>query len=143
MAVSYWLYSQYQSRKPTKKEKTAAWVIRKWYDFDYRFLKPIFTKKGADLRENVPTCCLPLAVCLTVQDDNPSINDDSDDDFILVDDINPSMPDTNGASSGPADDQGPRTLDDEGVLDGDLGLGDHQLRSRGIIGSNDPAPTSV
>nr|XP_054771253.1 sodium/hydrogen exchanger 9-like isoform X1 [Lytechinus pictus] len=139
-SMAYSQISEQESR--LKRRKQQAWVVRKWYDFDYRYLKPIFTKKGADLRENVPSCCLPLAECLTVQDDNPSINEESDDDFILDDDVN-IMPDTNGASNGPGDDQDPRTLDDEGVLEGDLGLGDHQLRTRGIIGSNDPAPTRV
>ncbi|XP_071482063.1 sodium/hydrogen exchanger 9-like isoform X1 [Diadema antillarum] len=137
-------YSQISDQESRlKRRKQQAWVVRKWYDFDYRFLKPIFTKKGADLRENVPTCCLPLAECLTVQDDNPSVTEDSDDDFILDDDINPTQVDANSPNNGSATPPGPRPPEEDATLEGDLGLGDHQLHTAGILSTGGPAPTRV
>ena len=84
-----------------------------------------------------------MMVVIRIQDDSPSINEDSDDDFILDDDTI-TTPEVNGASSMQVDAQPkPRTPEEDAVLEGDLGLGDHQMRSRGILSSTDPAPTRV
>ncbi|PIK54789.1 putative sodium/hydrogen exchanger 6-like [Apostichopus japonicus] len=44
-------------------------------------MKPILTRKGADLREIWPGWCLPITEYLTVEDDQ--LEEDSDTDFIL------------------------------------------------------------
>ncbi|XP_022657787.1 sodium/hydrogen exchanger 7-like isoform X4 [Varroa jacobsoni] len=42
-----------------------AWLVRKWYNFDVRFMKPFLTHSRPTLIETLPSCCLPVAHLLT------------------------------------------------------------------------------
>uniref|UniRef100_A0A8C2WWQ7 Sodium/hydrogen exchanger n=1 Tax=Cyclopterus lumpus TaxID=8103 RepID=A0A8C2WWQ7_CYCLU len=50
-------------RRNTKHE--SAWPFRIWYNFDHNYLKPLLTHSGPPLTATMPTCCGPLARCLT------------------------------------------------------------------------------
>lgn len=41
-----------------------AWLVRKWYNFDSNFMKPLLTHSKPSLMETMP-CCLPVARFLT------------------------------------------------------------------------------
>lgn len=41
-----------------------AWLVRKWYDFDVNFMKPLLTHSRPSLMETMP-CCLPISRFLT------------------------------------------------------------------------------
>lgn len=67
-----------------------AWLVRKWYNFDVRFMKPLLTHSRPTLIETLPSCCMPIAHLLTsteqlTQDDNcrRPRDDDSDTDLCL------------------------------------------------------------
>ncbi|XP_022098662.1 sodium/hydrogen exchanger 9-like [Acanthaster planci] len=106
-----------------RKRYEQAWIVRQWYDVDYKFFKPIFTRKGADLKETLPTCCYPIARCLTVRDEH--IDEDSDSDLILED--NSSSAEQHSTSQTDPNQTANHTEDDTG-LDGDLGLGNIQIK---------------
>lgn len=42
-----------------------AWLVRKWYNFDTNFMKPLLTHARPSLMETMPRCCLPVARLLT------------------------------------------------------------------------------
>lgn len=42
-----------------------AWLVRKWYNFDSNFMKPLLTHARPSLMETMPDCCLPVARLLT------------------------------------------------------------------------------
>ncbi len=50
---------------PTRSAYEKAWLVRKWYNFDVRFMKPLLTHSKPSLMETLPDCCLPLARILT------------------------------------------------------------------------------
>ncbi|KAG8448293.1 hypothetical protein GDO86_015404 [Hymenochirus boettgeri] len=50
-------------RRSTKTE--SAWLFRLWYNFDHNYLKPLLTHSGPPLTATLPSCCGPLARCLT------------------------------------------------------------------------------
>ncbi|KAJ8015716.1 hypothetical protein DPEC_G00029030 [Dallia pectoralis] len=100
-------------RRNTKQE--SAWLFRIWYNFDHNYLKPILTHSGPPLTVTMPSCCGPLARCLTSQQayENECQLKDDDSDLILAEgDISLSYGDITvstdpsgvHSSSGPADD---------------------------------------
>uniref|UniRef100_A0A3Q3A7E1 Sodium/hydrogen exchanger n=1 Tax=Kryptolebias marmoratus TaxID=37003 RepID=A0A3Q3A7E1_KRYMA len=76
---------QENSRRSTKQE--SAWPFRIWYNFDHNYLKPLLTHSGPPLTATLPTCCGPLARCLTSPQayENEGQLQDDDTDFILND----------------------------------------------------------
>nr|CAB3266349.1 sodium/hydrogen exchanger 6 [Phallusia mammillata] len=73
---------------PVRKYADSAWMFKFWYKFDQYYLKPILTHSGPPLTNTMPRCCLPLAKCLTSpQAYAENLDDDSDADFILNDDV--------------------------------------------------------
>ncbi|XP_074657555.1 sodium/hydrogen exchanger 9-like isoform X2 [Tubulanus polymorphus] len=65
-----------------------AWLVKYWYAFDHKFLKPLLTHSRPLLEESLPRCCHPLARLLTTeqqlsQDDK--VREDSDTDLIIDD----------------------------------------------------------
>uniref|UniRef100_A0A3P8ZGJ3 Sodium/hydrogen exchanger n=1 Tax=Esox lucius TaxID=8010 RepID=A0A3P8ZGJ3_ESOLU len=71
-------------RRSTKQE--SAWLFRIWYNFDHNYLKPILTHSGPPLTVTMPTCCGPLARCLTSPQayENECQLKDDDSDLILA-----------------------------------------------------------
>ncbi|XP_053187418.1 sodium/hydrogen exchanger 6-like [Scomber japonicus] len=72
-------------RRNTKHE--SAWPFKIWYNFDHNYLKPLLTHSGPPLTATMPSCCGPLARCLTspqaYENEGPLHDDESD--FILND----------------------------------------------------------
>ncbi|XP_033637609.1 sodium/hydrogen exchanger 7-like [Asterias rubens] len=110
-----------------RKRYDQAWLVRQWYDLDHKFFKPIFTRKGADLKETLPLCCYPVARCLTVMDEH--VNEDSDSDLIL-DENSSSADQLSGVNLEIA--QPTNHTEDDIVLDADLGLGSNQITTPGL-----------
>nr|XP_046911145.1 sodium/hydrogen exchanger 9-like isoform X2 [Dermatophagoides farinae] len=42
-----------------------AWLVRKWYNFDVNFMKPLLTHSRPSLMETMPQFCLPISRLLT------------------------------------------------------------------------------
>ncbi|XP_026874937.2 sodium/hydrogen exchanger 6a [Electrophorus electricus] len=124
-------------RRSTKQE--SAWLFRVWYNFDHNYLKPILTHSGPPLTATLPSCCGPLAQCLTspqARENEVQLRDD-DSDLILNDgdisltygDITVSTDVAGVHSSGaPASGMG---VSSEEALDRELGISDHELVIRG------------
>ncbi|KAK1804059.1 hypothetical protein P4O66_020101, partial [Electrophorus voltai] len=120
-------------RRSTKQE--SAWLFRVWYNFDHNYLKPILTHSGPPLTATLPSCCGPLAQCLTspqARENEVQLRDD-DSDLILNDgdisltygDITVSTDVAGVHSSGaPASGIG---VSSEEALDRELGISDHEL----------------
>ncbi|XP_078613186.1 sodium/hydrogen exchanger 6-like isoform X3 [Branchiostoma floridae x Branchiostoma japonicum] len=122
----------------------SAWLFRVWYNFDHNYLKPTLTHAGPPLTETLPACCLPLARCLTstqAYENQHNIQEDSDTDLIL---------DGSELSYGRANSGNdltatvvttptnatptlPKAPAEEDGAEGDLGLGDHELRTRARV----------
>ncbi|XP_072301821.1 sodium/hydrogen exchanger 6-like [Eucyclogobius newberryi] len=71
-------------RRNTKHE--SAWPFRMWYNFDRNYLKPLLTHSGPPLTATLPSCCGPIARCLTspqAYENEGQLHDE--DDFILND----------------------------------------------------------
>uniref|UniRef100_A0AAY4CLD3 Sodium/hydrogen exchanger n=1 Tax=Denticeps clupeoides TaxID=299321 RepID=A0AAY4CLD3_9TELE len=123
-------------RRNTKQE--SAWLFRIWYNFDHNYLKPILTHSGPPLTATLPTCCAPIARCLTSPQayENEGQLKDDDSDLILNDcdisltygDITVST-DASGARMGSQPAANTATSSDE--LDRELTVGDHELVIRG------------
>nr|XP_043898547.1 sodium/hydrogen exchanger 6-like isoform X2 [Solea senegalensis] len=145
-------------RRNTKHE--SAWPFRIWYTFDHNYLKPLLTHSGPPLTATLPSCCGPLARCLTSPQayENEGRLHDDDSDFVLNDanvscmyaDVTVST-DASGShtinrkrSSTASTGCGPT---DEG-LDQDLALAEHEVAIRGtrlVLPMDDPVelPTTV
>uniref|UniRef100_A0A8C5BZG8 Sodium/hydrogen exchanger n=1 Tax=Gadus morhua TaxID=8049 RepID=A0A8C5BZG8_GADMO len=129
-------------RRSTKQE--SAWLFRIWYTFDHNYLKPILTHSGPPLTAVMPTCCAPLARCLTSPQayENECQLQDDDSDLILTDgdisltygDVTIST-DATGAyttSGGPAGlPSGTANASFSEELDRELTCGDQELVMRG------------
>ncbi|XP_053207171.1 sodium/hydrogen exchanger 9-like isoform X1 [Panonychus citri] len=96
------------SGEPTTASRSVyekAWLVRKWYNFDVRYMKPLLTHSRPTLMDTLPGCCLPISRLLTTTQQltsdeigshkrfNNSGADyeyDSDDDYVLTRDSRPS-----------------------------------------------------
>ncbi|KAJ8351807.1 hypothetical protein SKAU_G00232830 [Synaphobranchus kaupii] len=127
----------------SKTKQESAWMFRLWYTFDHNYLKPILTHSGPPLTTTLPTCCGPLARCLTSPQAYESHEQlrDTDSDLILNDgDLTLTYGDTsimaNGAS-GLREGQAGRTngqrrsSTSEEALERDLEAREQELMSRG------------
>ncbi|XP_056132047.1 sodium/hydrogen exchanger 7 [Lampris incognitus] len=99
-----------QAEGQSKTKQESAWLFRLWYTFDHNYMKPILTHSGPPLTTTLPSCCGPLARCLTSPQayKNHEQLREPDSDFILNDgDLTLTYGDTaitaNGASAGGAD----------------------------------------
>ena len=77
------------SRSPYEK----AWLVRKWYNFDVLYMKPLLTHARPTLIDTLPRCFLPLSKLLTTtqqlsNEDNKKRHgtDESEDDYVLTED---------------------------------------------------------
>jgi len=84
--------SQQPSAQRSPYEK--AWLVRKWYNFDVRFMKPLLTHARPTLMDTLPACCFPLSRLLTttqqISNDTPVThrsNKEENDYFLDDDDI--------------------------------------------------------
>ncbi|XP_069049794.1 sodium/hydrogen exchanger 6a isoform X2 [Lepisosteus oculatus] len=134
-------------RRSTKQE--SAWLFRHWYNFDHNYLKPILTHSGPPLTATLPSCCGPLARCLTspqAYENREQLKDD-DSDLILNDsDISLTYGDatvtTDSSGSAAAHRPGPAGSDE--ALDSELAFGDHELVIRGtrlVLPMDDSEPS--
>uniref|UniRef100_A0A8D0HBR3 Sodium/hydrogen exchanger n=1 Tax=Sphenodon punctatus TaxID=8508 RepID=A0A8D0HBR3_SPHPU len=135
-------------RRSTKAE--SAWLFRLWYNFDHNYLKPLLTHSGPPLTATLPSCCGPIARCLTSPQayENQEQLKDDDSDLILNDgDISLTYGDstinTDSLTSGTS-----RRLAGNGsedALDRELAFGDHELVIRGtrlVLPMDDSEPPS-
>ncbi|TNM84721.1 hypothetical protein fugu_008899 [Takifugu bimaculatus] len=145
-------------RRNTKHE--SAWPFRMWYNFDHNYLKPLLTHSGPPLTATLPTCCGPLARCLTSPQayENEGQLHDDDSDFILNDtsvsslyaDVTVSTDDTGSCTVNRNRSSATSTgggLFDEG-LDQELSSVEHEVAIRGtrlVLPMDDPVdpPTTV
>nr|XP_020848545.1 sodium/hydrogen exchanger 7 isoform X2 [Phascolarctos cinereus] len=124
----------------TKQE--SAWIFRLWYSFDHNYLKPILTHSGPPLTTTLPAWCGLLARCLTspqVYENQEQLRDE-DSDFILNDgeltltygDSTITANGSSGSHTATTSLEGRRTKSSsEEALERDLGMGDHEVSSRG------------
>lgn len=70
---------------PPRSAYEKAWLVRKWYNFDVRFMKPLLTNSRPTLMDTLPDCCLPITRLLTTTEqlssDEPYINSRQPDDY--------------------------------------------------------------
>ncbi|XP_041864313.1 sodium/hydrogen exchanger 6-like [Melanotaenia boesemani] len=145
-------------RRSTKHE--SAWPFRIWYNFDHNYLKPLLTHSGPPLTATLPSCCGPLAKCLTspqAYENEGQLHDDDSD--LIINDVNVSSMYADVTVS--TDASGSRTFNpkssstsnagkgsvNEG-LERELGLVEHDVAIRGtrlVLPMDDPAepPTTV
>ncbi|KAJ7310416.1 hypothetical protein JRQ81_007330 [Phrynocephalus forsythii] len=135
-------------RRSTKTE--SAWLFRLWYNFDHNYLKPLLTHSGPPLTTTLPSCCGPIARCLTSPQayENQEQLKDDDSDLILNDgDISLTYGDstvnTDSLTSGTSRRVAGNGSED--ALDQELGFGDHELVIRGtrlVLPMDDSEPPS-
>ncbi|XP_015279516.1 PREDICTED: sodium/hydrogen exchanger 6 [Gekko japonicus] len=135
-------------RRSTKAE--SAWLFRLWYNFDHNYLKPLLTHSGPPLTTTLPSCCGPIARCLTSPQayENQEQLKDDDSDLILNDgDISLTYGDstvnTDSLTSGTSRRAAGNGSED--ALDQELGFGDHELVIRGtrlVLPMDDSEPPS-
>lgn len=86
-----------------------AWLVRKWYNFDSNFMKPLLTHARPSLMETMPACCLPVARLLTseqqmreafgVNNNNSLNNAGQHEQTSMIITQQPQPPPSNGAGS--------------------------------------------
>ncbi|MEE6496701.1 hypothetical protein FKM82_002461 [Ascaphus truei] len=121
-------------RRSTKTE--SAWLFRMWYNFDHNYLKPLLTHSGPPLTTTLPSCCGPLARCLTSPQayENQEQLKDDDSDLILNDgDISLTYGDSTVNTDPIPSGTSRRCIgnNSEEALDRELTFGDHELVIRG------------
>ncbi|KAM9326517.1 sodium/hydrogen exchanger 6 [Gastrophryne carolinensis] len=118
-------------RRSTKAE--SAWIFRLWYNFDHNYLKPLLTHSGPPLTATLPSCCGPIARCLTspqAYENREQLKDD-DSDLILNDgDISLTYGDTTVSTEHSGSQRGNANNLEDGI-DRELTSGDHELILRG------------
>nr|DBA20916.1 TPA: hypothetical protein GDO54_017651 [Pyxicephalus adspersus] len=118
-------------RRSTKAE--SAWLFRLWYNFDHNYLKPLLTHSGPPLTTTLPSCCGPIARCLTSPQayENQEQLKDDDSDLILNDgDISLTYGDTTVSTESVTSRHGIGSITEDGI-DRELTSGDHELVLRG------------
>ncbi|KAJ8276418.1 hypothetical protein COCON_G00081700 [Conger conger] len=125
-------------RRSNKHE--SAWPFRLWYNFDHNYLKPILTHSGPPLTVTLPSCCGPLARCLTSPQayENEVQLQDDDSDLILNDgdisltygDVTVST-DASGAHTSGRPRGGSSAMTSDEALDRELAFGEHEPVIRG------------
>ncbi|KAM3910767.1 sodium/hydrogen exchanger 6 [Leptodactylus fuscus] len=118
-------------RRSTKAE--SAWIFRLWYNFDHNYLKPLLTHSGPPLTATLPSCCGPLARCLTSPQayENQEQLKDDDSDLILNDgDISLTYGDTTVSTEPAVSRRGIGNPSEDGI-DQELTCGDHEFILRG------------
>ncbi|XP_077987317.1 sodium/hydrogen exchanger 6-like [Glandiceps talaboti] len=125
---------QSERAKRRAKKMEQAWLVSRWYNFDHNYMKPFLTNRGADLSKTLPVCCAPVARFFTRRPES-NTREDSDSEIILDDEV--SYGDSNaatGSSGGVATlaqiepNITPNPVEEDSATDGDLGLGDHEMR---------------
>ncbi|CAM5078028.1 unnamed protein product [Eretmochelys imbricata] len=130
------------SERGNRTKQESAWLFRLWYSFDHNYLKPILTHSGPPLTTTLPSCCGLLARCLTTPQvyDNQEQLREEDSDFILNDgDLTLTYGDTTITANGSSGSRTATTSLDgrktksssEEALEHELGMGDHEVTSRG------------
>ncbi|XP_048715348.1 sodium/hydrogen exchanger 7 isoform X2 [Caretta caretta] len=130
------------SERGNRTKQESAWLFRLWYSFDHNYLKPILTHSGPPLTTTLPSCCGLLARCLTTPQvyDNQEQLREEDSDFILNDgDLTLTYGDTTITANGSSGSRTATTSLDgrktksssEEALERELGMGDHEVTSRG------------
>ncbi|NWZ19606.1 SL9A6 protein, partial [Asarcornis scutulata] len=136
-------------RRSTKAE--SAWLFRMWYNFDHNYLKPLLTHSGPPLTTTLPSCCGPIARCLTSPQayENQEQLKDDDSDLILNDgDISLTYGDSTVNTDSVASSGTSRRFvgnSSEDALDRELAFGDHELVIRGtrlVLPMDDSEPPS-
>ncbi|XP_070537705.1 sodium/hydrogen exchanger 6-like [Ptychodera flava] len=116
------------------KKREQAWLVSRWYNFDHNYMKPILTNRGADLYKTLPNCCAPVAKCLTRKQEESSVREDSDSEIILDNDVTYGDSMTSPSASTSTEQIIPNITTNpqnaEATADGDLGLGDHELKTK-------------
>ncbi|CAH2315173.1 sodium hydrogen exchanger 6 [Pelobates cultripes] len=123
-------------RRSTKTE--SAWLFRLWYNFDHNYLKPLLTHSGPPLTATLPSCCGPIARCLTspqAYENQEQLKDDDDSDLILNDgDISLTYGDSTVSTDPVTSNSSSRRgvgNSSEDAIDRELASGDHELIIRG------------
>ncbi|XP_053555242.1 sodium/hydrogen exchanger 6 [Bombina bombina] len=135
-------------RRSTKAE--SAWLFRLWYSFDHNYLKPLLTHSGPPLTATLPSCCGPIARCLTSPQayENQEQLKDDDSDLILTDgDISLTYGDSTVNTESLATGNSRRGVvnNSEDAIDRELTSGDHELVIRGtrLVMEECEAPVSL
>ncbi|XP_031554888.1 sodium/hydrogen exchanger 6-like isoform X2 [Actinia tenebrosa] len=73
--------------RPQNAQYERAWIFRLWYDFDIKYMKPLFTGVGPPLKDALPACCAPLARFLDKRKPEPKRREgdlSSDEDLVNI-----------------------------------------------------------
>ncbi|XP_005237778.2 sodium/hydrogen exchanger 9 isoform X1 [Falco rusticolus] len=121
-------------KNTTKAE--SAWLVRIWYGFDHKYLKPILTHTGPPLTTTLPEWCHPVARILTSPSAYGDQLKDDDTDYIINNDELTENYETSAHIPVPAQDRTGSTqaTGKEDINEGDLGLGGYKLQFKHIAG---------
>uniref|UniRef100_A0A8C4V9Q8 Sodium/hydrogen exchanger n=1 Tax=Falco tinnunculus TaxID=100819 RepID=A0A8C4V9Q8_FALTI len=121
-------------KNTTKAE--SAWLVRIWYGFDHKYLKPILTHTGPPLTTTLPEWCHPVARILTSPSAYGDQLKDDDTDYIINNDELTENYETSAHIPVPTQDRTGSTqaTGKEDINEGDLGLGGYKLQFKHIAG---------